>query len=229
MARLLTSNATRAEHCDIDVHLALMHLVRKNLLDSCADEWRHHGIGCLQSYVKEGSEKESRIHIWHPDLVLSGMAENGAIHSHRFSLKSWVLAGCLAHSEYLPFEDIDGKYYEYNLVNARSSLEISGSYHTLPEKVSNRSYQVGINRHTFEAGDVYTFLKGAYHSSRPLGGTCVTFVSMGQKTGSARLLAREDMPIRHAFGNSENITRPERIMDYVGLGIRALEAELERE
>ena len=32
-------------------------------------EWRHHGIGVLQGYVREDADPEIRVHIWSRDLA----------------------------------------------------------------------------------------------------------------------------------------------------------------
>ena len=51
--------------------------------------WRHHGLGMLQAEFSE----ELRVHVWHPSLVVPGMAWPRCVHDHRFDLVSAVVVG----------------------------------------------------------------------------------------------------------------------------------------
>jgi hypothetical protein len=85
--------------------------------------WRHHGIGALQAYVREGSGVETRIHIWHPDLVRAGIRDHGDAHDHRFNLVSAVLVGELTETLYWP----DANHHAQDLVApSREVLEVVG-------------------------------------------------------------------------------------------------------
>ena len=53
--------------------------------------WRHHGLGMLQAELSE----TLRIHIWHPELVSSGMAWPRCVHDHRFDITSAVVVGSI--------------------------------------------------------------------------------------------------------------------------------------
>lgn len=42
--------------------------------------WRHAGFGALQAYIREGGERELRVHLWHPSLArLREMHLNAAL------------------------------------------------------------------------------------------------------------------------------------------------------
>ena len=63
--------------------------------------WRHHGLGMLQAEFSE----ELRVHVWHPSLVVPGMAWPRCVHDHRFDITSAVITGeiidvpCSVHFE----------------------------------------------------------------------------------------------------------------------------------
>src|SRR4051812_39653073 len=56
-------------------------------------KWRHAGFGALQAYIREGDERELRVHIWHQSLIKDGIEESGLCHDHRFDMRSSVLVG----------------------------------------------------------------------------------------------------------------------------------------
>jgi hypothetical protein len=91
-------------------------------------KWRHHGIGVLQAYLHEG-DHETRVHIWHPSLVLAGFdATNGLVHDHRFSFDSYVLLGAVYNEEFSFSRDSEGEWVKYGVTNARKAMAEKGSY-----------------------------------------------------------------------------------------------------
>ena len=71
-------------------------------------EWRHHGIGVLQGYVREDADPEIRVHIWSRDLARPGMEASGDVHDHRCDLVSHVLVGRVVHEEWFAAPDVAG-------------------------------------------------------------------------------------------------------------------------
>lgn len=189
------------------------------LLLSCADlEWRHHGIGVLQAYASTGpylqppwatKMDELRFHIWHPDLVIPGIQENGAAHNHRFHLSSVVLLGNIDHVELKLIPKPAGKYTVMQLVNARAAQETTGSFHVDPMP-TGKNFDVEEYPHCITKGDAYYFAAGGFHRSAPRvvpgsKGYCITAVSKWDTKGSAGLLVERGKPWRNAFGNPENL------------------------
>jgi hypothetical protein len=190
------------------------------LLRMPTTSWRHHGIGVLQGYVCEAGAVERRIHIWDPSLILPGMADSGSIHDHRFDMTSFVLLGAIEHATYDLFDQENGQLEEYALVNARASMERVGSFHTEPTPTGRRfGAKVTIRR--IVEGQRYTFEKHHFHSTTPLGRT-LSIVEKRNQSGSARILGQSGTPIRHAFGNAENVTDLARISRIVAQTVEML-------
>lgn len=169
-----------------------------------AINWRHNGIGVLQGYLNEGEGEESRFHIWHPSLVLEGMAEGGLYHDHRFDLSSHVLVGTIRHDELEIVDDTNGKYEFAQVTNARQAKELGGhalgEFHSDPVRLGER-FNVRHHPMTISAGERYFFPKFAFHgSSTP--GLCVTYVvKLNQEKVKARLIVPYGEDYRHAFAD----------------------------
>ncbi len=185
-----------------------------------AGAWRHHGIGVLQGYVNEGNGVERRIHIWDPSLVLPGMSESGSIHDHRFDMTSHVLLGAIVHQDFESWPSEHGPFEEYALVNAREAMRRVGRFHADPAPTGQRFAINGMST-IIHAGERYTFAKHRFHSTIPIG-RGVSIVEKRNQSGSARILGRVGTPIRHAFGNAENVTDETAIASIVGSTLQQL-------
>lgn len=183
--------------------------------------WRHHGIGVLQAYVSENTNPEVRIHVWHPALVRPGILASGAIHDHRFFLRSTVLVGELREELFVPGPSLrqtiyDGKpglpdfpqapppvaagrYQVWNVENARSAGPEKGyDGACAPADDPAREYEV-TERH-WPQGSNYALERGIFHRTN-VKGLAVTICEMYNKQGQARLLVPEGQEPVHAFGD----------------------------
>lgn len=177
----------------------MIEALRWMVLDCFGDmEWRHHGIGVLQAYVREHREPEVRVHIWHPDLVRPGIYDSGSIHDHRFDLESTVLVGALHERIFRLRPNVGGAWRIFHVENARSAGEsrgFDGDCHPL----SDERFDAGIAHRTHLAGTTYTLNRGVFHETR-ITALAVSVCVMHQKRGSARLLVPHDREPVHAFG-----------------------------
>lgn len=161
-------------------------------------KWRRHGIGALQGYVHEHPERELRVHIWSPALIVPGIVESGNAHNHRFSMLSRVLVGSIRHTEW-QVEEGTG-YALYDFVHARLHTdENRADMARLPAEVAVRKVPVSI-----PAGAEYVFKRGAYHDSYPETDLVVTLVEkFDQVEERARVIAPADKPPVPAFSAPE--------------------------
>lgn len=160
--------------------------------------WRRHGIGALQGYVHENPERELRVHIWSPALMLPGILESGNAHNHRFAMRSRVLLGELQHTEW---QVGHGSGFElYDFVHARLHTdENRAEMRRLPREVSVRKVAA-----RFVAGDEYVFERSAYHDSLPLSRLVVTLVEkFDQRDERARVIAPAGTNPVPAFGGGD--------------------------
>lgn len=165
-------------------------------------EWRHHGIGLLQAYLHEG-EDETRIHIWHPKLVLGEFtAENGLVHDHRFSFKSWVLAGALYHERFDTFVSFFGEWVMHECEHARSAKEKTGSYNLPLGRRSDSQYAVTRRGEWINAGESYEFEARKFHNTTVKELTVTLVQKRGLVDGNARILAKKGTELIHAFSDS---------------------------
>lgn len=163
-------------------------------------EWRHNGLGLLQAYVMEGEVEETRIHIWHPDLMKDGIKNSGQLHNHRFMLKSTVLHGYIEHVEYGLTPGATGFLQTYPVVNARKAMAAEGSFDGTVTEDPQR-YHAALYHMFFKAGDGYVFKKRAYHATH-VDGLCITMVSKGDQDDiPARILAPTGSNPVHAFAD----------------------------
>src|SRR5690348_2835579 len=81
--------------------------------------WRHAGFGALQAYIREGGERELRVHLWHPSLIKPGIEESGLCHDHRFYMRSSVLAGAILQTEFRLEPDSKGYWQTSRVLHAR--------------------------------------------------------------------------------------------------------------
>lgn len=161
-------------------------------------KWRRHGIGALQGYVHEAPDRELRVHIWSPALVIPGIIESGNAHNHRFSMLSRVLVGSIKHTEW-QIENGEG-FALYDFVHARLHNDQNrADMARLPVEVAVRKVAVSI-----QAGAEYTFKRGAYHDSQPETDIVVTLVEKFEQVEErARVIAPADKPPVPAFSAPE--------------------------
>lgn len=145
---------------DMSIRSLFAHAIMSPLL-----KWRHHQrFGVLQAYLYEGAAVESRIHIWHPELVVAEL-RNGSIHDHRFDFTSTVLHGTLEHIEYDLIADDEGEYEKYNVLHARLGTNE-------PTKLPGRFRAVS-RPGVIRRDDMYSFPRGAFHDTK-VSDLCVT-------------------------------------------------------
>jgi len=125
-------------------------------------EFRHHGIGVLQGYVKEHAEPEIRIHIWSRRLLKPGMDVSGDVHDHRFDMVSHVLAGRVLHEELNETPDPNGDHVMLALTHARAAANTD--YHGPTAPIVGR-YSVRREFYMIEEGQSYSFPAGKFHHS----------------------------------------------------------------
>ncbi len=125
-------------------------------------EFRHHGIGVLQGYVRENFEPEVRIHIWSRRLLKPGMEVSGDIHDHRFDMVSHVLSGSVWHEEINEFEDPNGDHVMMALTHARAAA--GTDYHGPTTPLAGR-FSVRRTIYKVPEGCSYRFPAGKFHHS----------------------------------------------------------------
>lgn len=170
-------------------------------------EWRHHGIGCLQAYVREDAEPEVRVHIWHPALVRPGIRESGDIHDHRFDLESTVLVGHLVEETYFEEERFDREHCPEDMVlcdiwdvqNARAAGAAAGFDGTcVRARESVRMYLRGLNHWRADQFSHYKLPRGVFHKT-VADELTITICTLREKRGQARILTPAGVPPVHAF------------------------------
>lgn len=135
--------------------------------------WRHSGLGMLQAYLNEGSPLETRVHVHHRDLIKPGIYDSGAIHDHRFTLHSSVLAGALINYDLAVKRSINGLWRLYSVTNARRiDAAAKAEVALTPENGLHSVIVRSADR--LVAGDAYTIPKGAFHRSEIERSDCAT-------------------------------------------------------
>jgi hypothetical protein len=171
-------------------------------------EFRHHGIGVLQGYVKENCNPEIRIHIWSPKLLKPGMDLSGDCHDHRFDMVSHVLVGQVIHESWVPTESETGDHEMMALTHARAAADTN--YHGPTTPIPGR-FTVDRQEFVIRAGSSYTFPAKRFHRSpltnpymagvpSELAVTCVE--KWDQRDEPARLLYPAAHPPVMAFGHT---------------------------
>lgn len=180
-------------------------------------KWRHHGLGCLQAYIKEGETEETRVHIWHPKLCLFPAGSSpGRPHNHRFDLTSTVLAGQLVHDIWELQPDPDGDWVEYEVVNARNQR----GDNTDVSSPSEATYKVTRRQRLMTTGATYRFAKGEYHQTI-VQGLAVTLMTKSNQSGRAKILGPRD-GVQHAFSGSGNLREFKQMAPLIQLAVDAL-------
>lgn len=174
-------------------------------------KWRHNGLGLLQAYAQEGTERELRVHIWCKALQRSGIEDSGLLHDHRFDLESYVLVGDLVQVEYQLTESGVGPWALHEVVHARAA---AGAKHApndgLVSELPGR-YTVEKRSMIVKEGEVYRFPKREFHGTFPQAEYVVTLVEKrNQDDVPARIMAPYGRPVVHAFADplSEETWQP---------------------
>ncbi len=165
-------------------------------------KWRHNGLGLLQAYVREGIERELRVHVWHKSLVHDGIGESGLIHDHRFNLTSHVLVGQIWQEELALRPADDGFWQTHTVVHAREVMAKhainDGDVQPLPARYHDTPSGINIGE-----GWSYTFPKRVFHKMEFDSPIVVTVVQKDdQEDEPARILAPYGKPVVHAFANT---------------------------
>lgn len=181
--------------------------------------WRHFGAGALQAYIREGEQRELRVHLWHPELVKPGITESGLCHDHRFDMRSNVIVGAIRQTEFFIESAPDGDWETYTVLHARAAMEKGGSFHQGPVKTGERFHRED-ETVIVRAGYGYFFEKFAFHETEALGLTITLVEKLGQEPIDARILAPYNVPIVHAFSNTKD---PSECKVILALGLKALE------
>lgn len=165
--------------------------------------WRHAGFGALQAYIREGGERELRVHIWHPSLVKPGIEESGLCHDHRFAMRSSVLAGKIFQTEFQLEPDAAGDWETLRVLHAREAMARGGSFHHDPQPTGDFFRRTPVV-YGIDAGYGYTFDKFAFHETRAEGVTITLVEKSAQEDVNARILAPRGKPVVHAFTETQS-------------------------
>lgn len=145
--------------------------------------WRHHALGMLQGELSE----DLRVHIWHPRLrdpfgQLFHETPLRAVHDHRFTITSYIVAGQIVDTPY----DFTTKNPPADL-RRRDGLEEALSYTKVDvyeiahAKIQDQAVRDGKlarvvgkafvrekDSRRYTAGDVYTIRRRDFHTSTPV-------------------------------------------------------------
>lgn len=165
-------------------------------------KWRHAGFGALQAYIREGTERELRVHVWHPSLVKDGIEDSGLCHDHRFVMRSSVLAGKIIQTDFHLEPAPDGEWETLRVLHAREAMARGGSFHHDPMPTGDYFHRVP-TVYSVVAGAGYTFDKFAFHETRAEGVTITLVEKSKQEDVNARILAPRGKPVVHAFTETQ--------------------------
>jgi hypothetical protein len=166
-------------------------------------KWRHAGFGALQAYIREGGERELRVHIWHPSLIKPGIEESGLCHDHRFAMRSSVLAGRVIQTEFDLKPSENGDWETLRVLHAREAMARGGSFHHDPMPTGDYFRRSPVV-YKVAAGRGYTFDKFAFHETRAEGVTITLVEKSAQEDVNARILAPRGKPVVHAFTDTQS-------------------------
>lgn len=118
-----------------------------------------HGLGFIQVQLPS----DQRLHVWHPELPRRACFEHSAVHNHRFSFTSQVLAGKLIDQPHTVIQDEAGTHIAYS--HSAPRTQSGGRPWTPTGKVTLRPHA---ELH-YNPGTRYYVEAYAYHLSRPGG------------------------------------------------------------
>lgn len=189
--------------------LAVNHITQT--LSEPRRNWRRHGIGVLQSYIREESKdgQELRLHVWDRRAIRKGIYDAGDIHNHRFDFESTILLGKITHDVYELQEHGKG-WQVYDCTHARADL--GARYRPLHSKEK----EVGLKHagsYLFREGDLYTFKRGAFHRSRTAELTVTLVLKKNQTEDRARIVGRKGVEMVHAFEKDDSFDMKGTLID----------------
>lgn len=131
-----------------------------------AEQISLHGLGFIQVKLPNNQ----RLHVWHPDLPRRSCFERSAIHNHRFSFESRVIAGTQVNRlfEVTPYDQ--GSHDLISHDGPRSEKGGRLSY------VAGRVRLHSFGRQEFNVGQSYRMQALAYHST-PNDGVVITLMT----------------------------------------------------
>lgn len=182
-------------------------------------KWRHAGFGALQAYIREGTENELRVHIWHPSLVKAGIEESGLCHDHRFAMRSSVLVGKIIQTEFFLERTNLGDWQTLEVLHAREAMARGGSFHHDPVPTGEFFDRSPVS-FEISAGEGYTFDKFQFHETHAEGVTITLVEKSDQEDVRARILAPRGKPVIHAFTETQSEVE---FSAALGAGLAALE------
>jgi hypothetical protein len=144
----------------------------------------HGGIGMIQLHLNQ----TTRIHVWHPSMPPT--RPDSAVHNHRFSFRSLVLRGELAHKIVAP---VDGSTLDLWETFTEDGRE--------PERVGSCDLTT-VEESILARGEGYAFEAGRFHCSEPRGITVTQMTKTWQSTGRVFVVAKPGTSMRHAFNGS---------------------------
>lgn len=212
-----------ADSYDTDHPQALKYLC-SHALKSNSLSWRHHGIGCLQAYLHEG-DTETRIHIWHPSLLMPGMGpETGLVHDHRFGFDSYVVLGAIYNEEFTFItDDENGEWVMHGVTHARKAKQETGDYNAplgLEDETAYRAVRLG---KWHQEGNCYSMKPRDFHLTIANRLAVTIIVKTALVDGSARIARKADKELVHAFEHPEN---PGLYVEIIDMATEALQGKV---
>lgn len=127
--------------------------------DVMTDKITLHGLGFVQVQL----QGEQRLHVWHPELPRRSCFEHSAIHDHRFTFVSRVLAGTQVNHAYKVQRQDEGEFVLYLHEGKRQA---GGGRPWTPDGRANLVHQY---TEFIDAGHEYQTLAYDYHRTEPGG------------------------------------------------------------
>lgn len=122
------------------------------------------GLGFIQLKL----DATRRLHFWDP--TLAELVNEAELHDHRYDFTSTVLAGSINHIVYEFTETPEG---DHQLCEVFCQPEKSAAPRVLKTGIITET-----ERHTFTAGDSYTFKQGQFHQG--VSARAVTYLERGK-------------------------------------------------
>lgn len=152
------------------------------------NDWRHHGVGMIQTYVNQPADMETRIHIWDPSLTYPDLKGNGDVHDHRFDFIATVLLGKLYHQL---FRVITRELGPHKMATVAPCRTVIGD----PEFCNIEPCVLHLTgEYTVGCGEQYEFAKRSFHSAMCDELTITLMTKYSQDKTPARVVGRELKP-----------------------------------
>lgn len=177
-------------------------MLRRHALEALKQghlKWRHHGIGVLQAYLREGDGVEHRLHIWSRSLIKPGIDVSGDAHDHRFDMVSHVLSGSVANVEWDVAASPRGTWTTMTLVHARAA-GAEKKFHA-PMQPTGKRYTRKLNVFLVYEGQLYRFPARTFHQTLASEFAITWVEKHNQTTEPACIVHPIDIPAVPAFGH----------------------------